>query len=77
MERLNLLALMPLVILTILMMGCVGASRYRQIPSIEDLSPRTAKAGGSGVYANRNWGTFYGQLRDSLEWCCASNDRDQ
>ena len=46
MERFNLRALMPLLILTTLMMGCVGASQYRQIPSIEDLSPHSAKAGG-------------------------------
>ena len=46
MERFNLLVLMPLVILTTLMMGCVGASRYGQVPSIEDVSPHSTKAGG-------------------------------
>ncbi|MGC1771735.1 MAG: hypothetical protein WA785_25750, partial [Candidatus Acidiferrales bacterium] len=46
MKRFDLLALIPLVILTTLMAGCVGASRYGQIPSIGDLSPRRAKAGG-------------------------------
>jgi hypothetical protein len=46
MERFNVRALMPLVVLTTLMMGCVGGSEYRQIPSIEDLSPRSVKAGG-------------------------------
>ena len=37
---------MPLVILTTLMMGCVGASQYDQIPSIEEFSPHSTKAGG-------------------------------
>jgi len=46
MERFNLQALIPLVILTTLMMGCVGASQYGQTPSIEDLSPHSIKAGG-------------------------------
>ena len=46
MERFNLQALIPLVILTALMTGCVGASQYDQIPSIEDFSPRSTKAGG-------------------------------
>ena len=46
MERFNLPPLMPLIIVTTLMMGCVGASRYGQIPSIEDVSPHGAKAGG-------------------------------
>jgi hypothetical protein len=45
-ERFNLQALIPLVILTALMMGCVGASQYDRIPSIEDFSPRSTKAGG-------------------------------